>query len=474
MKRQFVFTLIVILIVALGIVIIARASAPTGIAHDPTDDGYCESYGISIDSSQVEAIYLHPETLLANPEAFLNNDIASLMLAQRHIEINEPLDVDRWTKQIERIANLPMNEREQKTPYLFSREVITGKETFCKIAVPHILSNLPEGADVSTTIYQTALDSANTGFHNREGIVTELSHPNFGTAEKLFGQGSTSVYNIMVHELFHRGYQDAWLYQMEPPLENGVLRDFIKILQNDGMAVNAAYQIREYYPASLDFTYPLHNFELYVRYLIGQMNQVFDNITSKTAEELYPDINHLYQSNVHYIVGGYMAGRIEDQLGRDALVATVEIGPISFIQAYNSVAKEGLEIHFVEPENESASIYQDLRAAVLEGDLNRVRENLTAIQENPGAQLDVEVDGYLLYNTGYILLRGDHPDLAEDVFQLHIRLFPQVGAAYVGLGDVYAQRGNVSASVENYEKAMEMDPRNQWVAVVIHKLEYND
>jgi hypothetical protein len=74
----------------------------------------------------VDAIYLHPETILADPEAFLENDIASLMLAQRHIEINEPLDVERWIGQIEKIAYLPAEEREQQISYHFSSDIIAG------------------------------------------------------------------------------------------------------------------------------------------------------------------------------------------------------------------------------------------------------------------------------------------------------------------------------------------------------------
>jgi len=169
-----------------------------------------------------------------------------------------------------------------------------------------------------------------------------------------------------------------------------------------------------------------------------------------------------------------MAGRIEDQLGREALVATVETGPVAFIQMYNSVAEEGLELHFVKPDNEPVSIYQDLRASALEGDLNGVRGKLDAIQANPAPQLDIEAEGYLLYNTGHILLRGDHLELAEEVFQLHIRLLPQVGAAYVGLGDVYAQRGETSLAIENYERAMEIDARNPWVEVIIRELQNQD
>ena len=43
-----------------------RATTPTGISYNPADEGYCEAYGITIDSSQVETVYLHPETILAD------------------------------------------------------------------------------------------------------------------------------------------------------------------------------------------------------------------------------------------------------------------------------------------------------------------------------------------------------------------------------------------------------------------------
>ena len=76
----------------------------------------------------------------------------------------------------------------------------------------------------------------------------------------------------MIHELFYRGYKDAWLWQTENPLENGALRTLIRGLQNDGMVVNADYRVTEYYPSSLDSTYPMHDFKPYVRYLIGQVN----------------------------------------------------------------------------------------------------------------------------------------------------------------------------------------------------------
>jgi tetratricopeptide (TPR) repeat protein len=460
------------ILAVLGGYVILRASTSDGISYDPTDEGYCEAYGITIDTTQVDAIYLHPQVILADPEAFLRSDKASLLLAQHHAEANHPFDLAGWVQKIEKIAHLPRDEREQQIPYQFSQSVLAGKETFCKIAGPHILSYLPAWAEISTIYYPTALDPIGTGFHNRAGIVTGLSHPMYGYAERLFNQGSTSIYNIMVHELFHRGYRDAWLWQIERPLENSALRDLIRLLQNDGMAVNAAYRLAEYYPSSLDFTYPLLHFKPYVRYLVGQINQVFEKSTAQSAENLYQDVSRLYKQNVHYIVGGYMAGRIEDQLGRQALVATIETGPMAFIQAYNSVAEEGMELHFSEPESGDSSIYQALRTASLEGDVHRVRENLGAIRADQTAGMDIEeAEGYLLYTSGNILLKSGYLDLAEETFQVHIALLPQVGAAYIGLGDAHALQGEFASAIANYQRALELDPRNPWVALVIMELQ---
>ncbi len=60
------------------------------------------------------------------------------------------------------------------------------------------------------------------------------------------------------------------------------------------------------------------------------------------------------------------------------------------------------------------------------------------------------------------------------MFRAHIRFLPQVSAAYVGLGDVYAEKGELPAAVETYERAMEIDPGAKWVAVIIQELDQTD
>ena len=459
-----------IIIVVLGAYMTIRMSTPTGIAYDPADTGYCKAYGIEIDASQVEAIYLHAETILADPDAFLGSDPASVRLANLRTRYNEPLNVKRWVRQIERIAGLSMDKREQQLSFRLSNEVMAGKETFCRIVVPHVLSYLPKDVDIGVTYYQAALDPLEVGFTDRGGIVTQVSHPVYGYAEWLFGQGTAAIYNNMTHELFHHGYIDSALWQTEDPVENGALRALIRDLQDEGMAVNAGYRIREAYPSTLRYADPLVNFQPLYRYLIGRMNKVFKGAESKTEAELYQDVARLNRGQAIYFVSGYMAVRIEDELGKEALAATAKTGPRSFIQTYNSVAEKGMEIHFVEPAAKAGSDYRDLRAAALQDDLDRVRDILQNIRSGETPLLNFEAEGHLVHLTGHILLRKGHLDLAEQVFQTLIAFNPEVAAGHVGLGDVYVQRGETVAAIKAYERAVELGSNDFWMKMRLAEL----
>jgi tetratricopeptide (TPR) repeat protein len=407
---------------------------------------------------------------LADPDAFLGSDPASVRLANLRALYNEPLNVKRWVRQVERIADLPIDGRERQLSYRLSREVLVGKETFCRIVVPHIRSYLPEEAQIGVTYYQAALDPLEVGFTDRGGIVTAVSHPVYAYAERLFGQGKAAIYNNMTHELFHHGYIDSWLWQTEDPVENSALRELIRNLQNEGMAVNAGYRIREYYPSSLRYAYPLVHSRPFYRYLIGRINKVFEGAESKTVNELYQDLNRLKRTQAIYFVSGYLAARIEDQLGREALAATAKTGPRAFIQAYNSVAEKGMELRFVEPAFRAGADYRDLRRAALEGDLARVRDILQDIRTGETPLLDFEAEGHLVHLTGHILLSKGHLDLAEEVFQALIAFDPQVGAGYIGLGHVHVQRGEIAAAIENYERGIDLGAGDFWVRIQLAEL----
>ena len=475
LKRTAVTILGTLIVLMVSAYIIIRVTTPAGISYEPADEGYCEAYGITIDSSQVEAVYLHPETILADPEAFLKRDPASIRLANLRDWYNEPLNKKQWVRQIERIAELPMDKRKQELSFRLSNDVLAGKETFCRIVVPHVLSYLPEDVDIGVTYYQAALDPLEVGFTDSGGIVTEVSHPVYGFSERLFSQGSAAIYNNMTHELFHHGYIDSALWQGEDQVNSGALRELIRNLQNEGMAVNAGYRIRETYPSALRYADPLVNFKPLYCYLIGRMNKVFfDGAESKSEVELYQDLARLKRSQAIYFVSGYMAVKIEDELGREALAATAKTGPKSFILTYNSVAEKGMEIHFVEPPIRAGFDYRDLRTAALNDDLAPVRDILLNIQSGETPLLDFEAEGHLVHLTGHILLRKGHLDLAEEAFQTLIKFDPQVAAGYVGLGDVYLEMGKTAAAIEAYEQAVELGSNDFWMKMQLTELQHDE
>jgi tetratricopeptide (TPR) repeat protein len=84
---------------------------------------------------------------------------------------------------------------------------------------------------------------------------------------------------------------------------------------------------------------------------------------------------------------------------------------------------------------------------------------------------DVDAEGFLVYNAGYILLWGGHLDLAEEAFQVLNASFPEVGAGHIGLGDVYMQREEVAAAIESYERAIELGAYDLRVENLIAELQ---
>ena len=452
-----------------GLLIAFRVLAPVGIQADPDDQGYCEKYGIQIDDSSIGAIYGQPEQLLADPEAFLSRDAANLMLSKTYAESNKSLNVKRWLRQVKKISKQDHAARDSALVYRFSVDVLAGQETFCKLAVPHLLAYLPKGADLSATYYLHGFD-AFSGETIWSRIVIAMSHPLYVNTERFLGQGESAIFNIMTHELFHRGYNEASLWHTEFPLENSVVQSLIGAVQNEGMATYTAYRITENYPASLEINYTMQNVKPYVRYWIGRMNEFFETADGKTETELYRDVQPLYTPEVFYTVGLYMAGQIEEGLGREALRATVVNGPQSFVRAYNSVAEDGLALSVDFTEASIDPLFKALRTAALAGNLPVVRQSLEDIQKRQ-ALSDFEREGQLLYNSAYVLLDQGEFALAEEIFYTLIGYNPQVASLYIGLGDVYAEMGDTGAAIENYQKAMEQEERFGWVAILIDELE---
>src|SRR5215831_2772806 len=86
-------------------------------------------------------------------------------------------------------------------------------------------------------------------------------------------------------------------------------------------------------------------------------------------------------------------------------------------------------------------------------------EEYTEMKKSGSAQYKVE-EG-TLNGLGYVLLRsGQTPD-AIAVFQRNVQEYPKSGNVYDSLGEAYMKAGQKDLAVQNYEKSLELDSKNE-------------
>lgn len=62
---------------------------------------------------------------------------------------------------------------------------------------------------------------------------------------------------------------------------------------------------------------------------------------------------------------------------------------------------------------------------------------------------------------GYRLIYENMLDEAIEIFKINARLFPNVGNCFDSLGDAYLKKGDIENAKINYQKALELGPRNK-------------
>ena len=134
-------------------------------------------------------------------------------------------------------------------------------------------------------------------------------------------------------------------------MENEVVIDMLIALQMESIGTYIEYEHLAKYPSPFEYFVYLIDKEPIVRWYIREMNELFaiaqTQPTGEAYEEIYRRIGSLgYRRKGFYIVGGYMAMVIAEELGRDALVQTIADGYESFSETYNAIAEEGMRIQW--------------------------------------------------------------------------------------------------------------------------------
>ena len=338
---------LVVIIIILVLIFFPRAELPPIIEED-----VCARNNIRIDATSIETVYGDPQGVLADPEKFVQEDRAYQLLAMHRARVNDPFQMDAWVKEINKLASLPEDERTQQIPYRLYESIMAYQQAFCQEVISNVLTYLPEGTDLEVTIYLTALEGSAAAYSSGKEIAFSLSHPLLvNTAMIHEPTGLSAFYNLGLHELFHIGFaQNFETLSEEEHRKNEIVIDVLAVIQNEGMATYTSYRLNPKYPTPFEWFIYLLDKEAVVSFYLGKLNGILED--GSPPPPLGEEYNALYRRigtwgyrrNGLYIVGGYMAMKIEQALGREALIRTVEDGFYAFAETYNSIADEDMKV----------------------------------------------------------------------------------------------------------------------------------
>jgi CubicO group peptidase (beta-lactamase class C family) len=99
--------------------------------------------------------------------------------------------------------------------------------------------------------------------------------------------------------------------------------------------------------------------------------------------------------------------------------------------------------------------------------INNLSDNFDRlIKEN---KFEIE-DDMTLNEIGYEFLNSNMIDEAIGIFNINVRLFPSVANVYDSLGEAYKLKGNKEEAIKNYQKAVELNPKNENAKKILEDL----
>ncbi len=89
------------------------------------------------------------------------------------------------------------------------------------------------------------------------------------------------------------------------------------------------------------------------------------------------------------------------------------------------------------------------------------------IDRNSYKEQNVEND---LNNVGYKLLGQEKIKDAIEIFKMNVKMYPESSNVYDSLGEAYMKDDNKELAIKNYEKSLELDPKNDNTKKMIEEL----
>jgi hypothetical protein len=291
----------------------------------------CLQSKLRFDDSSIEKIVLHPEAVLADPDAFWENDSAYRLVKLWHQRVSFPVPMEQWKGWVQAFKNQSAEKRAKNTQLVAAKYMISKEKEFTEKALPYICTFLPKDCpDISTTVYFTTAIVA-SGFQSGNNIV-------------IYGANADKD-NLIIHELFHQGFDKCKPDRPESSSKDSAIYQIYNDLQNEGMATYVGYKgLKEFPHCRTDMLkddYKMFENPEELNALLHTMNELFKKSLTLGEKELKDALWQVGSTErAYYVVGCSMAATIDKKLGRDALAGTISNGPRSFLRTYNSLVDE--------------------------------------------------------------------------------------------------------------------------------------
>jgi tetratricopeptide (TPR) repeat protein len=113
------------------------------------------------------------------------------------------------------------------------------------------------------------------------------------------------------------------------------------------------------------------------------------------------------------------------------------------------------------------SVIQPLTEAIAASGVDAAAQRYREFHAQPAIYNTDEAE---LNTLGYQLLRKEQYVQAIRIFQLNVEAYPQSSNVYDSLGEAYADDGNKPLAIVNYQKSLDLNPKNGGAVTMLKKL----
>jgi len=300
----------------------------------------CLESRVRFDDSSIEEIFSNPSLVLKDIKSFWENEVPYRLTLEWSEATRVPIDYESFRNILEELNTQTVDDRRKHEAYRLSAKVMEYAPVFESRALPHVCSYLPADTKIDTAV-RTACFIPPWAYQAKGNVIINTSHLHWNNDAGM-------VLNIVVHELFHAGH----VHYIEPvdfkaiDTSEKTAELIMAGLQSEGMATYVAYRAKQLFPSTMvDPDYKMLENKDDVLRLSEKINHLFNISKLKSFEEIRDVIwEEGIMSRAYYVVGAYMARKIEELSSKDAVVETILKGARHFINTYNTLAFDDFKI----------------------------------------------------------------------------------------------------------------------------------